>query len=72
MMPFLENDYIKLFLNLCKSAGNSVFGFLPIIFAISIAIGYAKKEKGIAALAAVISFVTMHNVMSTLLIHLGK
>lgn len=72
MMPFLENDYIKLFLGLCKSAGNSVFGFLPIIFAISIAIGYAKKEKGIAALAAVISFVTMHNVMSTLLIHLGK
>lgn len=72
MMPLLENDYIKLFLGLCKSAGNSVFGFLPIIFAISIAIGYAKKEKGIAALAAVISFVTMHNVMSTLLIHLGK
>lgn len=70
--PILANDYLKLFFNLCKSAGNSVFNFLPIIFAISIAIGYAKKEKGIAALASVISFVTMHNVMSTLLIHLGK
>ena len=68
----LANDYLKLFFNLCKSAGNSVFNFLPIIFAVSIAIGYAKKEKGIAALASVIAFVTMHNVMSTLLIHLGK
>lgn len=71
-LPFLANDYVSLFFNLCKSAGNSVFSFLPIIFAIAIAIGYAKKEKGVAALAAVISFVTMHNVMSTLLIHLGK
>ncbi len=70
--PLLANDYLKLFFNLCKSAGNSVFSFLPLIFAISIAIGYAKKEKGVAALASVISFITMHNVMSTLLIHLGK
>lgn len=70
--PFLANDFLVLFFNLCKSAGNSVFNFLPIIFAISIAIGYAKKEKGVAALASVISFITMHNVMSTLLIHLGK
>lgn len=70
--PILANDYISLFFNLCKSAGNSVFNFLPLIFAISISIGYAKKEKGVAALASVISFITMHSVMSVLLIHLGK
>ena len=43
-----------------KDAGNIVFSNLPIIFAMGVAIGMAKKEKEVAALAAVIAFFIMH------------
>ena len=43
-----------------KDAGNIVFANLPIIFAMGVAIGMAKKEKEVAALAAVIAFFIMH------------
>ena len=41
-------------------AGDIVFTNLPILFAMGVAIGMAKKEKEVAALAAVISFLVMH------------
>ena len=43
-----------------SKAGDIVFGNLPIIFAIGVAIGMAKKEKEVAALAAAIAFFIMH------------
>lgn len=43
-----------------NAAGNIVFTNLPIIFAMGVAIGMAKKEKDVAALAAVIAFFIMH------------
>lgn len=43
-----------------SDAGNIVFANLPIIFAIGVAIGMAKKEKEVAALAATIAFFIMH------------
>ena len=41
-------------------AGDIVFTNLPIIFAMGVAIGMAKKEKDVAALAAAIAFFIMH------------
>ena len=43
-----------------SDAGNIVFTNLPIIFAMGVAIGMAKKEKEVAALAAAIAFFIMH------------
>lgn len=43
-----------------RDAGNIVFANLPVIFAMGVAIGMAKKEKEVAALAAVIAFFIMH------------
>ena len=43
-----------------KDAGNIVFANLPIIFAMGVAIGMAKKEKEVAALSAAIAFFIMH------------
>ena len=43
-----------------RDAGNIVFTNLPILFAIGVAIGMAKKEKEVAALSAVIAFFIMH------------
>lgn len=47
-------------LQIMNSAGNIVFSNLPIIFAVGVAIGMAKKEKEVAALAAAIAFFIMH------------
>ncbi len=43
-----------------RDAGDIVFANLPIIFAIGVAIGMAKQEKAVAALAAAIAFFIMH------------
>lgn len=43
-----------------KAAGDIVFANLPIIFAMGVAIGMAKKEKEVAALSAAIAFFIMH------------
>lgn len=47
-------------LTIMSSAGNVIFGNLPLIFAVGVAIGMAKKEKEVAALAAMVSFFVMH------------
>ena len=43
-----------------RDAGDIVFANLPIIFAIGVAIGMAKQEKAVVALAAAIAFLIMH------------
>ncbi|MDY3031373.1 MAG: glucose PTS transporter subunit IIA [Clostridia bacterium] len=47
-------------LTVLNEAGNIVFANLPLLFAIGVAIGMAKKEKDVAALASVIAFFIMH------------
>lgn len=47
-------------LSVMSSAGNVVFVNLPLIFAMGVAIGMAKKEKEVAAIAAAIAFFIMH------------
>lgn len=50
-----------------SAAGNIVFDNLPIIFAMGVAIGMAKKEKEVAALAAAIAFFIMHASISAMI-----
>lgn len=50
-----------------SEAGNIIFANLPIIFAMGVAIGMAKKEKEVAALSAVIAFFIMHASISALI-----
>uniref|UniRef100_N2AHS9 PTS system, glucose subfamily, IIA component n=1 Tax=Eubacterium plexicaudatum ASF492 TaxID=1235802 RepID=N2AHS9_9FIRM len=47
-------------LQVMSAAGDIVFTNLPIIFAMGVAIGMAKKEKEVAALSAAIAFFIMH------------
>ncbi len=55
-----------------SSAGSIVFDNLPLVFAMGVAIGMAKKEKEVAALAAVIAFFIMHASISAMInIHGG-
>ena len=50
-----------------SKAGDIVFANLPVIFAMGVAIGMAKKEKEVAALAAVVAFFIMHVSISAML-----
>ena len=45
---------------LMNEVGSAIFDNLPLIFAVGVAIGMAKKEKEVAALAALIAFFVMH------------
>ncbi|MQA12387.1 MAG: PTS N-acetylglucosamine transporter subunit IIBC [Pseudonocardiaceae bacterium] len=44
-------------------AGDAIFGFLPLLFAIGIAIGFARRADGSAALAAAVGYLVLHNVL---------
>lgn len=55
------------FLNILNSCGSIIFDNLPLLFAIGVAIGMAKQEKEVAALASVIAFFIMHTAIHSLL-----
>ncbi|HAX74068.1 MAG TPA: PTS glucose transporter subunit IIB [Firmicutes bacterium] len=54
-------------LTVMNNMGNIVFGNLPLLFAVGVAAGLAKKDKATAALAAIFGFLIMNTVISTLL-----
>ncbi|MBU3803737.1 MAG: glucose PTS transporter subunit IIA [Candidatus Cellulosilyticum pullistercoris] len=47
-------------LTVMNEAGDIVFANLPILFAMGVAIGMAKKEKEVAALSSAVAFFIMH------------
>lgn len=51
---------INAILQVLSRAGDIVFANLPILFAMGVAIGMAKREKEVAALSAAIAFFIMH------------
>ena len=62
-----NSQFITALLTIMKNIGDIVFGNLPILFAVGVAAGLAKKDKATAALAAVFGFLVMNQVISTLL-----
>lgn len=63
-----QGTVIYAILSVMSAAGNSVFANLPLLFAMGVAIGMAKNEKEVAALAAAVSFIIMHTSISTMLL----
>ena len=62
-----EGGVLYNILLLMSNAGNAIFGNLALIFALAVALGMAKKEKGVATLSAGIFYIIMHVVINTLL-----
>ena len=52
--------------------GSAVFDNLPLIFAVGVAIGMAKKEKEVAALSALIAYFVMNVAISAMLLINGE
>ena len=62
LTPFMGPGTIPYFIfSVFNSCGSIIFDNLPLIFAIGVAIGMARQEKEVAALAAGISFLVMHS-----------
>ena len=58
---------INAILVVMSSAGQIVFDNLPILFAMGVAIGMAKREKEVAALSAAVAFFVMHVSISAMI-----
>ncbi|MCP4956646.1 MAG: PTS transporter subunit EIIC [Photobacterium aquimaris] len=55
-----DGTLLNSFLQVMTAAGGIVFANLPLMFALAIAIGFARAEKGAAALAATIAYLVMN------------
>lgn len=64
---FLDIAWLQALFIIMKSAGQVVFSNLPIIFAVGIAVGLAKSDKGVAGLAAVLSYLVMNASVNAML-----
>ena len=62
-----EGTFLYAILSVLNKCGDIVFANLPILFAMGVAIGMAKKEKEVAALAAAIAFFIMHSAIGAML-----
>ena len=64
--------FIYAILQVLNAAGSVVFDNLSLIFAMGVAIGMAKQEKEVAALAASISFFIMHATIGAMILNFGE
>ena len=55
-----------------NKVGSAVFDNLPLIFAVGVAIGIAKKEKEVSALSAVIAYFVMNTAINAMLTITGQ
>lgn len=63
-----EGTIAHALLVIMNHVGSAVFDNLPLLFAIGVAIGMAKKEKEVAALSAVIAYLVMHTSIYAMLL----
>ena len=62
-----EGTVLHTLLTVLNACGNIVFANLPILFAMGVAIGMAKKEKEVAALSAAIAYFIMHSAINAMI-----
>lgn len=62
-----EGTVLHGLLMIMSQVGSTIFGNLPIIFAMAVALGMAKNEKAVAVLSAGISFFVMNTTINAML-----
>ena len=67
-----EGTVLHALLMIMNSVGSAVFNNLPLIFAVGVAIGMAKKEKEVSALSAVIAYFVMNTAINAMLTVTGQ
>ncbi|WP_313186994.1 PTS transporter subunit EIIC, partial [Lacrimispora sp.] len=61
--PFLGNQVLKLILSSLQTITSIIFNNIPLLFAMGVAQGMAKNEKGIAVFSSVVGYLTLNVVM---------
>lgn len=64
---FVSFEFVQSIIGFVRALAGALFGNLPILFAVSIAIGMAKTEKATAAFSAVIGFIIFHITLNYIL-----
>ena len=67
-----DETMLHALLVIMNKVGSAVFDNLPLIFAVGVAIGMAKKEKEVSALSAVIAYFVMNTAISAMLLNSGE
>ena len=63
-----DGTVLHALLTIMNKVGSAVFDNLPLIFAVGVAIGMAKKEKEVAALSALIAYFVMNVAINGMLV----
>ncbi len=58
-------EFITKIASFMSAGGNAILDNMPLLFAVGIAIGFAKKSDGSTALAAVVGYLVFKNVLAT-------
>ncbi|MCL2567165.1 MAG: PTS transporter subunit EIIC [Alphaproteobacteria bacterium] len=57
--PFLSNEIIQTIIQSLQTITSMIFANIPLLFAMGVAYGMAKNEKGIAVFASTVSYLTL-------------
>ncbi|HEY0500704.1 MAG TPA: PTS transporter subunit EIIC [Kutzneria sp.] len=63
LLGSFKNDFMQKVAAIFAAAGGGLFNYLPLLFAVGIAIGFARKGDGSTAVAAVVGFVVFTQVI---------
>ncbi|EOW6517604.1 PTS transporter subunit EIIC [Cronobacter dublinensis] len=70
--PFLDVGWLQAVFTIMSSAGAIVFANLSVLFAVGVAVGLARTDKGTAGLAALLAFLVMNATINALLTLTGN
>lgn len=70
--PFLDVPWLQHVFTIMSSAGSIVFANLALLFAIGVAVGLARSDKGTAGLAAGLAYLVMNATISAMLVITGN
>lgn len=65
--PFLDVSWLQGLFTIMASAGSVVFANLAVLFAVGVAVGLAKSDKGTAGLASLLAYLVMNATINALL-----
>jgi PTS system N-acetylglucosamine-specific IIC component len=72
LLGSFQNDFMQNVAKVFVAAGGGLFNYLPLLFAVGIAVGFARKGDGSTAVAAVVGFVVFTQVIQVFAPQLAK
>lgn len=69
---FLQNETLQTILVSLRTIADVIFGNIPILFAMGVAYGISRKEKGISVFSSIISYLILHGTINAVLTATGN